>query len=173
MEPPCRHAASNLLLFYRYVCITSHRCAAYDIFKKSDSFSIICFIHLYSILIAKNANTPYTSIQKKPHRQKFRFYRPIHPIICVYINPMLWLSYWWDSCWWWLPAGCYLPDKTLQQGYIWAYQPYHENQDKGYAQFAHVAPVLAAQMTASYQGRRWRKSGPSCFLSRWVWKPFG
>ena len=29
---------------------------------------------------------------------------------------------------------------------------YDENQDKGYAQFAHVAPVLAAQMTAGYQG---------------------
>ena len=82
----------------------------------------------------------------------FRFYRPIHHVVGVYISRCR--CYHTDDVH--ADEGC-LPGVTCQIKYsyreqIRAYQPYHENQDKGYAQFAHVTSVLAVQMAAGYQG---------------------
>ena len=80
------------------------------------------------------------------------FYRPKHPIVCVYISRCC--GYHTDEIH--AGDGCLLgvtcQIKHCRREEIRAYQPCDENQDKGYTQFAHVAPVLAAQMTAGYQG---------------------
>ena len=80
------------------------------------------------------------------------FYRPKHPIVCVYISRCC--GYHTDEIH--AGEGCLLgvtcQIKHCNWEYIRAHQPYHENQDKGYAQFAHVTSVLAVQMAAGYQG---------------------
>ena len=103
--------------------------------------------------LSRNAAYFAAKIRKKRRITKlFRFYRPIHHVVGVYISRCR--CYHTDEIH--AGEGC-LPGVTCQikhcnWEYIRAYQPYHENQSKGYAQFAHVAPVLAAQMTAGYQG---------------------
>ncbi|MFX8577846.1 hypothetical protein ABTM02_20475, partial [Acinetobacter baumannii] len=65
----------------------------------------------------------------------FRFYRPIHSIVCVYISRCC--GYHTDEIH--AGEGCLLgvtcQIKHCNWEYIRAYQPYHENQNKGYAQF--------------------------------------
>ena len=82
----------------------------------------------------------------------YSFYCPKHPIVCVYISRCC--GYHTDEIH--AGEGCLLgvtcQIKHCNREYIRAYQPYHENQDKGYAQFAHVTSVLAVQMAAGYQG---------------------
>ena len=99
--------------------------------------------------LSRNAAYFAAKIRKKRRITKlFRFYRPIHHVVGVYINR--YCGYHTDEIH--AGEGCLLgvtcQIKHCNREYIRAYQPYHENQDKGYAQFAHVAPVLAAQMTA-------------------------
>ena len=103
--------------------------------------------------LSRNAAYFAAKIRKKRRITKlFRFYRPIHHVVGVYISRCR--CYHTDEIH--AGEGCLLgvtcQIKHCNWEYIRAYQPYHENQDKGYAQFAHVAPVLAAQMTAGYQG---------------------
>ena len=103
--------------------------------------------------LSRNAAYFAAKIRKKRRITKlFRFYRPIHHVVCVYISRCR--CYHTDEIH--AGEGCLLgvtcQIKHCNWEYIRAYQPYHENQDKGYAQFAHVAPVLVAQMTAGYQG---------------------
>ena len=79
-------------------------------------------------------------------------YCPKHPIVCVYISRCC--GYHTDEIH--AGEGCLLgvtcQIKHCNWEYIRAYQPCDENQDKGYAQFAHVTSVLAVQMAAGYQG---------------------
>ena len=103
--------------------------------------------------LSRNAAYFAAKIRKKRRITKlFRFYRPIHHVVGVYINRCC--GYHTDEIH--AGEGCLLgvtcQIKHCNREYIRAYQPYHENQDKGYAQFAHVAPVLAVQMAAGYQG---------------------
>ena len=103
--------------------------------------------------LPKNAAYFAAKIRKKRRITKlFRFYRPIHHIVGVYISRCC--CYHTDD----IHAGegslpgvaCQI--KHCRREQIRAKQPCDENQDKGYAQFAHVAPVLAAQMAAGCQG---------------------
>ena len=103
--------------------------------------------------LSRNAAYFAAKIRKKSRIAKlFRFYRPIHPIVGVYISRCR--CYHTDDIH--AGEGCLLgvacQIKHCRREEIRAQQPCDENQDKGYAQFAHVAPVLAAQMTAGYQG---------------------
>ena len=103
--------------------------------------------------LSRNAAYFAAKIRKKRRIAKlFRFYCPKHPIVCVYISRCC--GYHTDEIH--AGEGCLLgvtcQIKHCNWEYIRAYQPCDDNQDKGYAQFAHVAPVLAAQMTAGYQG---------------------
>ena len=103
--------------------------------------------------LPKNAAYFAAKIRKKRRITKlFRFYRPIHHVVGVYICRCR--CYHTDDVH--AGEGC-LPGvacqiKHCRREQIRAKQPCDENQDKGYAQFAHVAPVLAAQMAAGYQG---------------------
>lgn len=103
--------------------------------------------------LSRNAAYFAAKIRKKRRITKlFRFYRPIHHVVGVYINRCC--GYHTDEIH--AGEGCLLgvtcQIKHCNWEYIRAHQPYHENQDKGYAQFAHVTSVLAVQMAAGYQG---------------------
>ena len=123
----------------KFLVLLSEICSVLQIsFCKTDN--TFCNLYIREFVFVLLPDTSYS------------FYCPKHPIVCVYISRCS--GYHTDEIH--AGDGCLLgvtcQIKHCNREYIRAYQPYHENQDKGYAQFAHVTSVLAVQMAAGYQG---------------------
>ena len=112
-------------------------------------------------------------MKKTPHHQIISFLSPETSYSMRIYKSMLWLSYWWDSCRWRLPAGCYLPDKTLPQGGDSSIAAMRWKPGQGLCPVCACCPCACCTDDSRLPGRRWRKSGPSCFLSRWESLPWG